>query len=339
MNLFIKKLGRCLPVGLLMLPILVYGKGTKEKVDTLFTSDGVDVYVRQNKAFDLRVIAEAHVVDAEVAPIDPLRLSTGLNADYFFRRFVSLNARIKGTYYGLQQQYGRENNLSENKMLPFIVGDAGVRFHFLDRGGWVKRKVTLGRYEELNADGSPHTTVRYIRMPFPCRRVTAARGGYYYSNNPVSADMNGDLLEADKKGSVRTADGTILIGNYFTNNYNSGYYLGLSRITHMNIMVSSNIDTFEGGGKHVAFYREVYADIIVAGSHFDPFVVDGMSHALKPNDDGSFSVSKIGWRVGGRVMAARQSAAVGAHYEFGNRPGLYPRSYYVSAGITFAYIK
>ena len=325
-----------LSVCLLAMPGMLFGK---PKVDTIFTRDGVDVYIRKNRSKKLKMIAELRLADLETSIMDPGRVSTGVNFDWFFKRYVSLNGGIKATYYSVQQNLAEENNRSQNSLLPFIGASVGGRFHFIDGRGEVWKKVTLGVYDEFNEDGTPHTAIRYLRAKYPCRRIAAVRGGFFYYNAPVSADMNGDLLRPDVAGELNTEDGGKFKGSYYTNSYTQGFYVGYNRIRNINIRVSSNVDTFEGKSRHIAFYREMYADLLYGNTRFDALTVGNKDYAIVPNAPGSFRTSGIGVRLGGRALATRSSTTLGAFYELGMRPGLFIRGAYLSVGFTISVLK
>lgn len=327
----------CMSMSLMALPGVLYGK---TKVDTIFTSDGVDVYLRKKRSNQLKWIAELRLADLESSIAEPGRTSTGVNFDYFLKRYGSFSLSTKGAYLGLVQNAAFEESKSQNEILPFMCGSAGVRAHFLDGRGEVMKKVTLSVYDEFNEDGSPHTAIRYFRAKYPCRRIMAIRAGYFYYNSPVSADMNGNLLKPDVAGSLTTESGDKFIGKYYTNSRTNGFYVGYTRIRNINIMVSSNVDTFEGKGRHVAFYRELYADILFgAKTTFDPLVVKGAEYAIVPNAPGSFRTQGIGFRVGGRAMSRLAPGTLGGFYEIGMRPGILVRGLYASVGFTFTIIK
>lgn len=330
---------RCLPFIALLLPGITTFAQKVKKADTIFTSDGVDVYIRRNRSHKLTMIAEARLVDLESSVTDPARVCTGLNGDFFFKRFASINGNFKGAVYSLQSKFAEENNKSQNKLNPFMAANIGARVHFIDGKGSAWKKVTLGVYNDVNDNGSLRTTFRYLRAKYPCRRVIGARTGFFWAGTPVSADMNGDILKPDVKGNLRSTDGTLFSGHYYTNSATSGYYLGLTRIINMNIRVSSNVDTFEGKGKHIGLFREMYADILFGNTRFDPMRTGGQEHAIEANTTGSFNVSNIGWRLGGRAFSTRNPTTLGAWYEIGMRPGIVMRSFYVSAGITLTYVK
>jgi len=319
---------------------LPYRRYKRLRNDTLTTSDGVDIYLRNIRSFDLKMLFAARIIDAESSPLDPLRVSTGISADYFLPRWGSFSADVRGAWFSYLQQQATTENLSQNALNPFLVANVGGRAHFLDGKGDIFRRITLGIYHDINDDGSPHTTVRYIRMPFPCKRISAVRAGWYYSRMPVSANINKDVIDPEEKGSVRTADGSVFTGNYHTNVTNNGFYLGFTRIINMHLHVSSNIDTFEGQTrKKIGFYKEFYADVIVANTQFDPFRVAGNDYHIKPNDAGSFKTSNIGWRVGGRTTSNKQHMSLGLFYEIGGRPGIFPYSLYAGGGLILTYLK
>ncbi len=315
------------------------GASAKAKRDTIITKQGVEIFVSKDQSKKLKLIAELHLLDVETGASDYVRMGTGANADYIFRRYFSVNAGFKGTYYSFLQQTESGKSYSDTKLNPFATGNAGIRLHILDGKGWEKRKMVLDAFKELDSKGMRRTTMRFTKAKFPCRRIFAVRGGLYYSNAPVSVNHNADVLKPQAKGSVQTADGTVFTGDYYTNTRTMGYYAGLTRITHMKMRTSSTINWLEGDSKQTAIFKEVYADVLFANTTIDPLLVKGTEYAITPNTPGSFSLNDIGWRMGGRLIATRKRVNMGTSYEIGNRPGLKGRGAYLSIGITLAYVK
>lgn len=323
-----------LTVLLLLLPLLAVARR-----DTIRTAQGVDVYVKQNQSHKLKLIVEAHAVDIEAGLADYMRLGTGVNADYLFPRFLSVHGTFKGTYYSMLQQSASANSATDNDLNGFMVGSGGVRLHVLDGKGWSWRKITLQSFQERNDNGTTRTTVRFLRAKYPCRRIVALRGGGYYSTAPISANMTAGILEPEAKGSVKTADGTVFTGDYYTNARTAGFYAGITKIINMKMRTSNNIEVYESESKLTAFFRETYLDVIFANTTIDPFSVGGKQYPITPGASGSFNVADIGWRCGGRLIATRKLINMGANYEIGSRPGIYRRGAHVSVGLTIALMK
>jgi hypothetical protein len=307
--------------------------------DTIHTRQGVEVFVKHNQSRKLKIIAEAHAIDIEASASDYLRLGSGANGDYIFRKYFSVNAGYKGSFFSFLKQNARDKSYTENNLNSFSVGNAGIRLHILDGKGWVRRRMTLQSFKERDAKGNRRTIVRSLVAKYPCRRIFALRGGVYYSTGPISANMTASIFEPSAKGSVQTADGNVFKGDYYTNTTTSGFYVGLTQITNMKMWTSNTIEWLEGASKLTAIFKETYADIIVTNTTIDPLVVAGKQHEITPNAPGSFGLSNIGWRIGGRLISTRKLINMGTSYEIGSRPGLYQRGAYLSLGITVAMMK
>lgn len=330
------KLKRCAQLALMLLPLCV---AAKPKRDTITTRQGVEVFIKNDKSKRLSVIAELHVIDAEASLADYARIGTGANADFYFPRFVSFNAGAKGTYFSYLASLSRKSSFSQNDLNPFSVANAGIRLHLWDGKGWEMRKMLLESFKEVDGKGMPRRTVRTLRAKFPCRRIMAIRGGVYYSIAPITANHNARIMQPVSKGSVRTANNTVLTGDYYTNTTTNGFYAGLTRITHMKFKSTNTMNWMEGNAKQTAIFKEVYADVIFAGTTIDPFQVKGVKFDVEPNAKESFSISDIGWRVGGRLVSTRRKINLGTSYEIGMRPGLQSRAAYLSLGINIAYVR
>ncbi len=331
-----KSLKQYLPALLLLLPATVWGKAKK---DTIMTKQGVEIFVKSDQSKKLKIIAELHLLDAEAGASDFARIGAGFNADYIHRKYFSVNASYKTTFYSFLQQSEATKSYSDTKLNPFSVGSAGVRLHIMDGKGWEKRKMTLDAFKEVDNKGQRRTTMRFTKARFPCRRIFALRGGGYYSTAPISTNMTADIFKPQQKGSLTTTDGTVFGNDYYTNTRTMGFYGGLTRLTHMKMKTTSTINWFEGEAKQTAIFKEVYADVIFANTTIDPLLVNGKEYAITPNAPGSFSLSDIGWRIGGRLISTRKRVNMGTSYELGSRPGLKQRGAYLAIGITLAWVK
>ncbi len=324
---------------LLALSALPFFTTSKAKRDTITTRQGVEVFIKNDKSKKLSLIAEVHIIDAEASLADYARVGTGANVDYYFKKYLSLNAGFKGTYFSYLATLANKTDHSENTLTPFSVGGAGLRIHLWDGKGWEWRKMLLESFKELDSKGMPRTTVRTLRAKFPCRRIMALRGGAYFSTAPVTANHNASIAQPVGKGSVRTANGAVFTGDYYTNTTTTGFYAGLTRITHMKFKSTNTMSWMEGNEKQTAIFKEVYADVIMANTTIDPFKVKGIDYPVEPNAKESFAINNIGWRVGGRLVATKKKINLGTSYEIGMRPGLKSRAAYLCIGINVAYVR
>lgn len=328
---------KCLPLLFLSLP-----KVAMAERDTITTRQGVEVFIKNNQSRKLKLIVEGHLADLESNMSDYARVGTGVNADFIFRRFLSVHAGYSGTYFSWLQKQAKDLSYTQNRLRSFSVADAGVRLHILDGKGWAKRKITLQSFKELNEKGMPRTTVRFLKAKYPCRRIVALRGGLYVSNAPISANVNADItkiLEPENKGSVTATDGTVLTGDYYTNTYTTGVYAGITKIINMKFRSSSTIEWLEGESRLTALFKENYIDVIFATTTVDPFMVSGKEYVPAMDVAGGLSLSNIGWRIGGRLLNTQGTVNTGVNYEVGSRPGVADKGYYIHIGVTIAYMK
>lgn len=322
----------------LLLPVMAFAKA-----DTLQTNQGVEIFIKNNRAFRLKMIIEAHLFDGESSLTDYGRIGTGANADYIFRRFVSLHAGYSGGYFSMLQSQAKQQTFTQNRLKSFSVGEAGIRLHVLDGKGWSRRKMILQTFKEPDEHGRERTIVRSVKAKFPCRRIVALRGGVYYSTSPLGANANADIAKLiekpDIKGSVLTTDGTVFTGDYYTNTTTTGIYAGITKIVNMRFMASSTIEWLEGESKLTALFKENYIDVILANTTIDPFVVGGKQYPIVTNAPGGFTMANIGWRIGGRLIATERPVTTSATYEIGSRPGIAQRGAYVRIGVNITYQK
>ncbi len=312
----------------------------KERQDTITTAQGVDVYVKANYSNYLRFIGEVRIAEVESGLSDYVRVGGGVRLEYLFSRFVSFDAGYKGTYFSIMQRDAKDQGLSENSLKGFSDASGGIRLHVMDGKGWAKRKIQLRAFDEILENGMKHTTVQSLNAKFPCRRIWLLRGGVYYTNAPVSANLNGkleDVIKPDASGTLTAADGTEFTGLYHTNSYTKGFYVGVGRIINMFIYTSNNIGVYESDEKLTSIFKETYFDVIFASTTFDPLVVRGKEYEIRPNTPGSFRVSDMGWRFGTRLLSTKNWLDTGVSAEVGNRPGIFQRGMYVSVGISIGY--
>ncbi len=329
---------RLLVMSLLLQPMLVLAKR-----DTIMTRQGVEVYIKNNRSRKLKLIVEGHLVDLETTQTDYGRVGGGINADYLFWRLGSISAGYRGTYYSITTHEAGLVSYSRNVLKNFSEAYAGGRFHIWDGKGWIKRKMTLDRFDEYDVSGQLHSKARYLKARFPCRRIIALRGGVYSTNTPVSANMTLDVTKLPsnmEKGTVTTANGTVLRGEYYTNTRTTGIYAGLTRLFHMKFDASNDINWEESQTKLTAIFRETYLDIILANTTIEPFNVKGKYYEVRPNNPGSFLVDRIGWRFGGRLISTAHLINTGISYELGSRPGIGNfRGAYLRIGLDIALMK
>ena len=261
---------------------------------------------------------------------EPLKLSAGIEGDVYLPKLVSLHGQYIKTYISLP---GKEVKLKNSSLF-----ELGGRFHLLDLHARKKQKITLGHTSDYSYSGSS-SIEHYIKAKLPCRRILAARGGLYHLTSIASTDMNKNELKDHDYGAVKTKDGTILSNEYLTNSYSTGIYAGLADIFNMWVRTKNNCEGYSDNTYLNGVYKETFFDILMASTSFDPFQANGHSYPIEPDVPGSFQTTKLGWRLGKKVVYTRKTFNIGFSFEIGNKPGVAGSGYYFGSGITLAFVK
>lgn len=306
--------------------------------DTITTRGGVKLAILQERSTEMKVIAQALLFNLECSTGDAFRVGAGLEGDYFLPKLASVHGTYINTYFNLQKMSAGSDNKSLNGIKGFSLLEVGGRFHLLDRQRRARHKIVLSSSTSYSL-GQTETTEHYLKAKLPCRRILAVRGGFYRSSAPVSTNMNKDELSVGEFGGVRTKDGAVFANTYFTNSYTTGFYVGLSDIMNMSVRTRNNVLDYSGYTYFSSLFREVYADVILASTSFDPFLTTGQSHEIEADAAGSFHTSKIGWRVGKKIIFTRKTLNMGFSFELGNRPGVAGRGLFFGTGVSLAFVK
>jgi hypothetical protein len=321
----------CLCLGL---PNQVSAQESKEKEGATITAfNGAVIQVRQVQSYKMKLIAQALLFNLECSTGDVFRLGAGLTGDYYLPKFASVHAEYFNSYFNIQKFDAKTLNKSDNALKGFSLFEIGGRFHIIDKEGKARHKLILSQHTDYTYGGSV-TTTRYLKAKFPCRRIFALRGGLYGTTAPVSTDMSKTALANSNYGTVKTKDGTVFSDVYFTNEHTTGFYLGLSDLINMSVLTS-----FDGGNYNTSFLKEIYTDVLIAGTSFDPILAGGKSHEIEPNATGSFQTTKIGWRVGKKMIFTRKTLNMGFSFEMGDRPGVQGKGLYFGCGWSMAFVK
>jgi len=180
----------------------------------------------------------------------------------------------------------------------------------------------------------------YLVAKLPARRIVALRGGLYHTTSIVSTDMNKSEFAVSNYGAVKTKDGSVFSNAYFTNAHTVGVYVGLSEIFNMWVKIKPlNAEEFSGHTYLNGVFKETYADLLLASTSFDPFIAGGKSYDIEPNATGSFQTSKIGWRLGKKIIYTRKTLNMGFSFEIGDRPGVQGKGLYFGTGMSLAFVK
>ncbi len=298
--------------------------------DTLLSTTGVSIYVLRERSSGLKIITQFLPFNNECSTGDPFKISAGVEADVYLPKLISFHGQYIKSYINLQNKSDNLNGASQFEL--------GGRFHLLDLHARKKQKIILGRTTNYSYGGSV-STEHYIKARLPCRRILAARGGLYHLTTIVSTDMNSNELKVHEYGAVKTKDGTILSNEYFTNAYTNGVYIGLADIFNMWVRTKNNLPAYAGNTYLNGVYKETFFDIIMAATSFDPFQSNGHSYQVEPDVPGSFQTTKLGWRLGKKIVYTRKRINMGFSFEIGNKPGVNGSGYYFGSGMTMAFVK
>jgi hypothetical protein len=284
------------------------------------------VNVIEDNPYKVHTIIQLKLADFECGMSDVLRYNVGIQGDYFFRKFASVHAAWQTSAYSTIISSDATLYDNENKNLsPFKMYEVGGRLHIIDKESTFSPKGYLG--------SSGVYSYWSIMNGVPIRKVFALRGGVYGTIVPVSSSWS--TLKNGIAGGIVVADGST-IGRFtelFTNMRTSGIYGGLSWGQFANVKYKSHGKTWVS-----KFFKEIYFDVLYTTSpEFDRFVENQIEYEVKPNMDGSFRTSNIGWRCGVYRVRSKSKVSVAFGLEAGARPGVFFRGGYFSSSISLSF--
>ena len=298
--------------------------------DTLKSTTGVSIYVLRNRSSGMKIIGQILPFNNECSTGDPFKISAGIEADVYLPKLISLHGQYIKAYVNIQNKSDNLTGASQFEL--------GGRFHLLDLHARKKQKIILSK-TSTNTYGGTISTEHYIKARLPCRRIFAARGGLYHLTSIVSTDMNSNELKDHDYGAVKTKDGTILSNVYYTNAYTNGIYVGLADIFYMWVRTKNNLPDYSNNTYLNGVYKETFFDILMASTSFDPFQANGHSYPIVPDVPGSFQTTKLGWRLGKKIVYTRKRLNLGFSFEIGSKPGVAGTGYYFGSGMNMAFVK
>ena len=227
------------------------------------------------------------------------------------------------------------NDITAGLFSPPDIGKSheirlGGRFNLVNILHEGKKKVVLSSHTSGNMR---YTTS--IQVPATSRRILSARGGLQNYRNicDLSSAPSGDdpmMYYKDAAGNkTLVRDGVGYETMHYTVN-TSGLYAGLSYQTMANVIISA-----DGYGKKSSSYRnDFYVDILIT-----PLV----NYTIKPNSgqtayngvdlNNDYNSKKyFGWRAGWQYFLGRKIGMT-VKTEFGQQPGNYSGSWYLSLGM------
>ena len=310
--------------------------------DTLSSKRGSQVVIKEEQSSRMKMIFQFRFLGDELGSGDITRASMGLEGDYFLPKLLSIHADFTKSYFSTKKLAANDLNGATNSVSNFSEFNIGGRFHIVDMKALKRAKTKLSHNatfaEQYNSGGT--IPENYLVCKLPARRILAARGGIYYVTTIAVADMNSNELKVGDKGAVKTSDGVVFAGDFYTNAHTTGVYVGLSEIFNRWVRLKMlNADEFSGRSYRNGLFREIYADVLLAGTSFDPFTTTTGSHTIEANKAGSFQTSPIGFRLGKKMVVTRKTLNIGVNYEIGDRPGLKGKGYYFSFGMSASFVK
>ena len=333
----------CFALGILIgYPGFVFAQNGFTRGDTLTSKRGTKILIKDEKSYQMKMILQAKFLSDELGSGDITRASWGLEGDYFLPKLLSVHADMVRSYFSTKMTDATMLNEGKNKVSNFSEFEIGGRFHLIDKKALKRAKTKLSHHGSTMDHYYAGNAIpeNYLISKLPARRILAVRGGIYRATTIAVADMNSSELKVGDKGAVKTADGTILAGDFYTNAHTTGVYVGLSEIYNMWVRLSPlNAEEFSNRTYRNGMFREVFLDVLFAGTSFDPFSTATGSHSIEANKTGSFQTSPIGARLGKKFAINRKTVNIGGSFEIGDRPGLIGKGYYFSCGLTVAFVK
>ena len=219
-----------------------------------------------------------------------------------------------------------ETNYSENTIGRFQTFEAGGSYFLSSNKVHRKFRLVLERH------GSAHHSIEYYILPkLPCREIVAVRGGFWGYNTGVNTDQN-SYNTIDGNGAVKAKDGAVFTNNYYTTAYVRGCYLGISR-TRLFACVTKN--TFRRGAVYANRERqEIFADLLLGKTSFDPIIDSNGAHTIIANASGSFQTLPIGARAG--YSSTSWGGRLSEKLELGYRPGIKDKGLYAALSCSFS---
>lgn len=335
-------------IGFLILPLSIlpgysgslYAQGMNAG-DTITTKRGTQVRIIEERSSGMKMAIQAKLANVECGTGDAFRVGWGLEGDYFLPKWASVHAAYVGSYFNTQKMSAATLNKGNNTLKGFSNLEIGGRFHIVDKKSLKRFKTKLSNnasfVDQYNSGGA--IPENYLIARLPARRIFALRGGFYRVSAIANTDMNKKELTVRDNGAVKAADGLVFSDVYYTMAHTTGVYVGLSELFNIWTLITPvNVTEFTGT-YHDAILKEVYADLLFAGTTFDPFMTTGIAHAITPNAAGSFRTSPIGFRIGKKMVVTRKTLNLGYSFEIGSRPGVQGRGLYFSSGISVAFVK
>ncbi len=301
----------------LLLLFLVFGGKThaQEEVSYKITTDDPDI---KNLTIGLNIIDfNAYFANTCISynVYGNAQLGKFLQADLDFRRAY--------------------NDITAGMFSPQDIGKSheirlGGRFNLVNTLHKGKTKVVLSSHTSGNMR---YTTS--IQVPATSRRILSIRGGIQNYRNICdlsSVPSEGDnILYYKDAGGNKTVVKDVVNSetlHYIVNT--SGIYAGLSYQTMVNVIINA-----DGYGKRSRSFRnDFYADVLLT-----PLVSydiktnssQGMYNGINLNNDYN-SKKYFGWRAGWQFFMGRK-IGLSTKMEFGQQPGNYQGSLYLSLGM------
>lgn len=299
-------------------------------IDSQELKNGGTVYLYGDKCDKMRFIAHAGL-GAEIASKDLLKLNAVAEADYFFKQWVSLHAGYQYSFIDLQKIHSNNENTTNNNessVTSSSMMEAGARVLLYEMRKRVKHAIVLERHRGYNN----YSTYYYIAPKLPARRIITLRGGWYANTTVV----NTDLSNKDGNGTVMAKDGALL-SSCFTNAHSMGGYAGVSLVTMIDAVTKNSFK--KGNVFKSRSFKEIYADVLYAGTTFDPVTNSAGIHDIIADATGSFQTSKLGCRIGIKSSYDWDGFHMMRSFEVGSMPGVKGTGLYINFAVGLQLLK
>lgn len=234
-------------------------------------------------------------------------IQTNINPHYR----INIELLFRAAYYDSKLKDAKDENLAENKLLPFMYMEGVFEVNAVDKLKYNSIRITLSKDYYLL-----YNVENYIKVPVQQRRIFAFRGGFIRFNNFVEGDGEFPL----ENGAATYQD------DYYTMYTVNAPFVGFSSGTINKYRITVKNYGFVSRFRSKMFYADFMygfkhiSDIELAGGKEVPVDVEG----FRP----------YGWRVGWQWI----DNVTHMRFEVGQRPSISERYWYLMFGIGFQLI-
>lgn len=228
---------------------------------------------------------------------------------------INIEALYRASYYDFRffEAKKNENKLSENKLLPFMYGEALLEWNVVDKQ---RRRNLKFNLTQLNL-GYYLTYTEYAYIPISYRRFFSFRAGANYYTMPVEGT-----------GSVPftvEGTGTTYESDYYTMARGMAVFGGIS----WGRKARTSVKIRDYGIRRVVQQNQFMIDVMYGIPSIADLEIGGTAYALdmaKPRN--------IGWRAGWQWSNFNMHQ----RFEFGQRPGIHKGHFFLMYTLGFTIV-